>query len=200
MERFLFLGDSLTACGRNQARQATDLGGGFVKILQEHFNQENRAITCINKAYKGAKLGHVYQDVHRQLPELKPIHRVSLLAGVNDVWYERERSASAWAAYTQQWTQTYLKLLEALDDKLNQPQWLLMEPIANFQKPQLAERLVSLQEAWQQIPQQPRRTKLALAATFKREPELYFSKDHIHLSKEGQALLTQEIEAVLKLS
>lgn len=200
MERFLFLGDSLTACGRNQARQATDLGEGFVKILQEHFKQEKKAITCINKAYNGAKLGHVYQDVHRQLPELKPIHRVSLWAGVNDVWYEREISASAWEVYIKHWLETYLKLLQQFDEKLDQPQWLLLEPIANFQKPQLAERLVSLQMAWQQIPQQPRRTKLALATTFKQEPELYFSKDHIHLSKEGQELLAQEVEAVLKLS
>lgn len=198
--RYLFLGDSITAANRNQMVKATDLGEGYVQYLQESFNTSKQAITCLNKAYKGACLHDVWRDIRRQLPTLVPIDRFSLLIGVNDVWLKREISDLKWQDELAQWPILLNDSIQNIQSILGELPWILIEPTANFQDPKMQQRLADIQQMTQTYSQSaPLCQYLKIHQSLQAKPDKYYQADHIHLTENGHRILAKEFLTLLSL-
>ncbi|WP_042463444.1 SGNH/GDSL hydrolase family protein [Neobacillus dielmonensis] len=84
-EVLLFVGDSLTDCGRNEDPEG--LGSGYVRIIRDYLLITNpaQAPTVMNKGISG---NHVTDLVSRWDQDVISEHPnyVSILIGINDVW------------------------------------------------------------------------------------------------------------------
>jgi lysophospholipase L1-like esterase len=84
--RWLFIGDSITDCGRRQCPD--ELGGGYVRMVRDllHAGYPAFAPTVINRGISGNKIGDLRsrwdEDVLAHQPDL-----VSIKIGINDVWH-----------------------------------------------------------------------------------------------------------------
>ncbi len=77
---WLFEGDSVTDCGRN--RQTTDLGHGYVHLLQEELTE----IKMINRGISGHRLIDLSQRILIEIRDTKP-DLLIILIGINDIWH-----------------------------------------------------------------------------------------------------------------
>ncbi len=83
-ETLLFIGDSITDCGR----RTTDmpLGSGYVRIFTQEVTAHypERAITYINKGISGNRITQLHERWHDDVIRLKP-DRLAIKIGINDL-------------------------------------------------------------------------------------------------------------------
>ncbi|MGB0263630.1 MAG: SGNH/GDSL hydrolase family protein [Opitutales bacterium] len=85
--KLLFVGDSITDCGRDRSQHGSDLGNGYVQqvdaLLRAHLPQ--LAIQTLNVGVSGDRVTDLearwQEDVLHQSPDY-----VAILIGINDVW------------------------------------------------------------------------------------------------------------------
>lgn len=82
-KKILFIGDSITDCGRDYS-DIESLGNGYVNILYNGFLKYN--YTVINKGIAGNKVADILNRIEKDCIDLKP-DLVSILIGINDVWH-----------------------------------------------------------------------------------------------------------------
>ncbi len=80
----LFIGDSITECGRRGAD--APLGGGYVRLFTElaTANYPDRVIRYINKGIGGNRITHLKERWHDDVFENRP-NRLSIKIGINDL-------------------------------------------------------------------------------------------------------------------
>ena len=84
----LFIGDSITDCGRREDPE--ELGHGYVRLLAEHFAAHEPTATLINRGISGNKVADLEArftvDCLDHAPDL-----VTIYVGVNDAWHRFTR-------------------------------------------------------------------------------------------------------------
>lgn len=83
MKKIIFLGDSITDCGRNY-NDIESVGTGYVSIIRQNMCCERYDI--INKGIAGNKIADLYNRLKKDCIDLKP-DIVCILIGINDVWH-----------------------------------------------------------------------------------------------------------------
>lgn len=84
MKRLLFLGDSITDCGRLWHPEHNGLGDGYVKIIADFLHMEAPSLEIINKGHDGFTLPAILRNLSVDCLSLTP-DLVTILVGVNDV-------------------------------------------------------------------------------------------------------------------
>jgi lysophospholipase L1-like esterase len=84
--RLLFIGDSITDCGRREDKD--ELGSGYVRRLRDFLiaTQPERTPIIINRGISGNKIPDLQKRWDRDVIELKP-DILSIFIGINDVWH-----------------------------------------------------------------------------------------------------------------
>jgi lysophospholipase L1-like esterase len=128
MTRYLFIGDSVTDCGRRD--DPDGLGFGYVRMLAEHPSLAGAEV--INRGISGNRVVDLAARWQADVLDLRP-DVVTVLIGINETW---RRYDSADPTSTSDYERGYSELLATLDG----PTLILMEP---FVLPVTAE-----QESW----------------------------------------------------
>ncbi|NLP12263.1 MAG: GDSL-like Lipase/Acylhydrolase [bacterium ADurb.Bin478] len=121
----LFLGDSITDCGRNREEVAS-LGTGYpAKVAHiHHALYADNQVRFINKGLSGARISDLISMNTTDILEIAPDF-ISILVGINDVWRRYDantpRPVREFAAH-------YASLLELIKSSLPQTTILIMEP------------------------------------------------------------------------
>lgn len=124
-QKVLFMGDSVTDCGRSRAEDSKDLGGGypmftaaFTKALHPELD-----ITFVNRGISGNRTKDLVERWSRDCIDLKP-DWVSILIGINDTWrrYDSNDPTSAEA-----FEQNYRNILERTKKEIN-ANIIIMDP------------------------------------------------------------------------
>src|SRR5699024_4253218 len=84
----LFIGDSITDCGRREDHEA--LGHGYVRLLAEHFAAHEPTATVINRGIGGGKVAGLEARVGADCPAPAP-DLVTLYVAVNHAWHRHTR-------------------------------------------------------------------------------------------------------------
>lgn len=84
--RLLFIGDSITDCGRKQCPE--EIGNGYVRQVRDYLLAKSpaNAPTVINRGVSGNKVPDLQKRWDRDVIELKP-DVLSVFIGINDVWH-----------------------------------------------------------------------------------------------------------------
>lgn len=84
--RLLFIGDSITDCGRKQCPE--EIGNGYVRQVRDFLLAKSpaNAPTVINRGVSGSKVPDLQKRWDRDVIELKP-DVLSVFIGINDVWH-----------------------------------------------------------------------------------------------------------------
>ena len=118
----LFIGDSITDCGRREDHEA--LGHGYVRLLAEHFAAHEPTATVINRGIGGDKVADLEArfgaDGLAHAPDL-----VTIYVGVNDAWHRYTRGEHIDDA---DFAQGYRHLLDQLAATVPGAQVLMIVP------------------------------------------------------------------------
>lgn len=84
--RLLFIGDSITDCGRREDAQG--LGSGYVRLVRDCFvaTRPGTAPQVLNRGISGNKIGDLQRRWERDVLSLSP-DLLSIYIGINDVWH-----------------------------------------------------------------------------------------------------------------
>ncbi|ANS73919.1 GDSL family lipase [Paenibacillus yonginensis] len=84
--KVLFIGDSVTDCGRNYEDQAS-LGAGYAFLAAAEFGRRypEKQVTFLNRGISGHRVKDLEERWDRDCLQLKPDY-VSILIGINDTW------------------------------------------------------------------------------------------------------------------
>jgi lysophospholipase L1-like esterase len=126
-ERIVFIGDSITDCGRRH-EGSMPLGNGYVKFFSDLLISslpENK-IEVINKGIGGNTILDLQQRWEDDLISKQP-HWVSILIGINDV-HRVLRQGESWLEFTpENFKKRYEEIMKRIQDKLS-ARIILMEP------------------------------------------------------------------------
>ena len=121
----LFQGDSITDCGRNR-EDITSTGVGYVHMVKGQLGSECPGeYEFINKGVSGNRIVDVYARIKMDIINLKPDY-MSLLIGVNDVWYELGGRHNGVAA--EKFEKIYDMLIEEILEALPDIKIFILEP------------------------------------------------------------------------
>ncbi|ATG51670.1 lysophospholipase [Brachybacterium vulturis] len=84
----LFIGDSITDCGRREDPEG--LGHGYVRLLAEHFAAHEPTATVINRGISGDRVADLEARFGADCLDLSP-DAVTIYVGVNDSWHRFTR-------------------------------------------------------------------------------------------------------------
>jgi len=85
--RWVFIGDSITDCGRRQCPE--ELGGGYVRLIRDalYASQPDSAPLVLNRGSSGNRIEDLQNRWDEDVLALKP-DLVSIKIGINDVWHQ----------------------------------------------------------------------------------------------------------------
>lgn len=84
----LFIGDSITDCGRREDPQ--ELGHGYVRLLAEHYAAHEPTARVVNRGIGGHRVADLVQRFGPDCLDLAP-DLVTIFVGVNDSWHRYTR-------------------------------------------------------------------------------------------------------------
>lgn len=87
--KIVFLGDSITDCGRNEDNGSmSSIGQGYACLIASRLNRdEPKMYEFINSGVSGSRIVDLYARIKSDCWNLEP-DVISILIGVNDVWHE----------------------------------------------------------------------------------------------------------------
>ncbi|WP_394214111.1 SGNH/GDSL hydrolase family protein [Brachybacterium vulturis] len=106
--RLLFIGDSITDCGRREDPEG--LGHGYVRLLAEHVATHEPTATVINRGISGDRVADLEARFDADCLDLTP-DAVTIYVGVNDAWHRFTRGERI---TEESFAQGYRHLLEQL--------------------------------------------------------------------------------------
>ncbi len=192
MKEIIFLGDSITDCGRLWDVRPEPLGSGYVRMLQNSLAKEDCHLT--NRGHNGYTAWQVLRDLEEDCLTRNP-NVVSLLVGINDVSAflcasggydaaEYGRLLSQILTRIQKDSDAALIVLEPFLFPWPQEYLTWMETLADFQRAahQAAGKAgaiwIPLQDFWKQA--------------IEREGATALTEDGVHLTPRGHELLAAE--------
>ena len=123
--KLLFIGDSITDCGRRQ--DADGLGNGYVRLIRDYLCANNPAESpvVVNRGVGGNKVTDLAERWETDVLAEKP-DCLSVKIGINDVWHGL--SDPSRAVPLEVFVQTYTDLLEKVKSVLSGCKIVLCEP------------------------------------------------------------------------
>ena len=124
-ERLIFIGDSITDCGRNT--DSEKIGDGYVRIIRDHLRlrQPEGIPDIINKGISGNRITDLADRWEKDVLALNPDY-VSISIGINDVWRQLDNPDMN-QVYPGEFEQVYQKLLSLVKVNTN-ARIIIMEP------------------------------------------------------------------------
>ena len=120
----LFLGDSITDCGRNR-ENPDDLGPGYPAMAAAALTalRPNLGLRFLNRGIGGNKTSDVLARLREDCIELKP-DMVSVLLGINDVWHRRKNEGNT----DEEMEACYREILTRIRDAFGDIPLVILEP------------------------------------------------------------------------
>ncbi len=84
--RLLFIGDSITDCGRRECKEG--IGSGYPRLVRDYLRAKNpdTAPTVLNTGISGNRVTHLQERWQADVIDLRP-DVLSIKIGINDVWH-----------------------------------------------------------------------------------------------------------------
>ncbi len=123
--RLLFIGDSITDCGRGA--DPDGIGQGYVRLVRDYLlaKDPGRAPTMINRGLSGNKVTDLASRWEPDVLTMSPTV-VSILVGVNDVWHGL--APGGVGVPVDEYGRVYGEILRALRARIPDCQVVLCEP------------------------------------------------------------------------
>ncbi|WP_078551441.1 SGNH/GDSL hydrolase family protein [Bacillus alkalicellulosilyticus] len=199
-DRILFIGDSITDCGRREDPE--QVGDGYVRLIRDYYYviSPEANYTVINKGISGNRVTDLAARWNEDVIQEQP-NWVSISIGVNDVWRQIDGYTGE-QVLIDEFTQIYSQLLTAVKEK-TKAKLILMEPTIieediNSKGNQL---LVPYVEAVHQLAKDFDAIVVPTHQVFKSYLELntgiQLTTDGVHMTSVGNMLMAQTwLEAV----
>ncbi len=125
MKKILFVGDSVTDCGRAYDN-GSSIGSGYALLVKSSLGMEFPGqYEFVNKGINGNRVADVYARIYRDIINLKP-DIISILIGVNDVW--GPLTADPDGANAEKYYKIYDMLIEEIKEALPNVKIMIMGP------------------------------------------------------------------------
>ncbi len=123
--KFVFIGDSITDCGRGGEPEG--IGSGYVRVVRDYLRAKDpaHAPEVLNRGISGNKVTNLRDRWQKDVIDLAPTV-LSVMIGINDVWHGLNPGGSGVDLATFQ--KTYGELLAAVKAKHPQCAIVLCEP------------------------------------------------------------------------
>lgn len=203
MDTVIFVGDSVTDCGRSRPDGVDNLGNGYPRMFAAKFAAENPdlRVRFINKGCGGEQSRHVLARLEEDVIRYRP-NVVTLCIGVNDVWraFDESQIPSSQVSITDYEanlreiisrvlavTQNFVLMTPyMIDANRHEPMRAMMDRYGAVCKKLAAEygvELINLQALFDEL--------------LAKRQGYTFSGDRIHPSQPGHAAITLEMMKVL---
>lgn len=200
--RWLFIGDSITDCGRRDCPDR--IGDGYVRLVRDWLLARDAAHApeILNQGISGNKVTDLQarwsEDVLAHRPDL-----VSIKIGINDVWHGLDGRGNG--VSLDQFVAVYTDLLDQLKSQLPQATVVLCEP--SIISPPAAEDgnevLLPYVEAVRTLAKERQLSLVPLHRTFldalEARPDVSWAPDGVHPASPGSMLLARTWLATLGL-
>jgi len=197
--KILFIGDSITDCGRYKDQQ-TSLGQGYALMVagELSYKHPRQEFTFINKGISGNKITDLLARWKRDCINLQP-DLISILVGINDVWHEIGRKDGVSA---ERFEQLYDIILDEARTNLPGAKIVLCEPFVlkadyisddfHIFEPEVAKRQLAVKRLAGKyncvlVPLQDAFNKVCETA-----PVSHWLSDGVHPTPAGNMLIAQE--------
>ncbi len=196
--RILFQGDSITDTGRNYDDN-TSFGTGYACMLAGQLGYRYPGkMTFVNKGISGNRVVDLYARWKIDCLNLEPDY-LSILIGVNDVWQELTKKNGV---DVEKFQKVYNMLIEETLEKLPNTVIMLMEPFVlhgcdTDENWEFFNSEINLRrEAVHGIAQKFNLPVIPLQSKFNemidKMPEIYWTKDGVHPTVAGHALIAEQ--------
>ncbi len=124
--RLLFIGDSITDCGRRECKE--QIGSGYPRIVRDYLRAKDpeNAPEVINTGISGNKVTDLANRWQRDVLDLKP-SVLSIKIGINDVWHGLRKDNPS-GVPIDQYIKTYRSILDQVRKTLPECAIVLCEP------------------------------------------------------------------------
>ena len=191
--KILFLGDSITAAGRDN-RNYHNLGTGYPKYAAEHIRAAfpNTDFEFINLGISGNRTSQLFDRLYSDAIAFAP-DVISILIGINDIWHRHD--ANKIATTDAQIALNYRCILERLKRETNAKIVMLSPYVLDAEdKDYLREDLVTVLPIVRELAEEFADVFIPLDLHFgealKTQPEpLWFSGDGVHPNENGKAFI-----------
>ena len=126
MKNVIYLGDSITDCGRDiKNGSAVSIGQGYALLTSAELSYSNPGkYSFINTGVSGSRIVDVYSRIKADCWNHKP-DIISILIGINDVWHE---IASENGVDAKRFEKVYSMLIEDTLERFPKSKFMLLEP------------------------------------------------------------------------
>ncbi|HEV2294404.1 MAG TPA: SGNH/GDSL hydrolase family protein [Tepidisphaeraceae bacterium] len=193
--RFVFIGDSITDCGRGG--EPDGIGSGYVRIVRDYLRAKDpaHAPEVLNRGISGNKVTNLRDRWQRDVIELSP-NVLSIMIGVNDVWHGLNPGGTGVDIGT--YRSTYGELIAQAKEKHPQCAIILCEPTI-ISPPAHAKGNESLKPYVDAVRELAAAQKLALVPLHevfldaaKTRPDIDWTTDGVHPTSSGHMLIARQ--------
>ncbi len=199
-QKIVFIGDSITDCGRRDA--AAPYGNGYVSLLRSLLlaRYPERSLTIVNKGISGNTtrdlLGRWQQDVIDEQPDW-----LSIMIGINDVWRTYDRGGVGAVAYDD-YVANLRNLIEQTKAKTS-ARLILAEPymiepdLSVPMRRQMDQYGAAVRQLAAEYGTLLVRTQAAFDTALRHTPDSAWADDKIHPNQPGHMIIALEYARVL---
>lgn len=200
--RFIFIGDSITDCGRGG--EAEGVGSGYVRVIRDYLRAKDAAHApeVLNRGISGNKVTNLRDRWQRDVIDLSPTV-LSVMIGINDVWHGLNPGGAGVDLAT--YRKTYGELIAQVKDKHPQCAIILCEPTI-ISPPAPAKGNESLRpyvNAVRELAVEHKTLLVPLHDVFldaaKARPDIDWATDGVHPTSTGHMLIARQWLNALKL-
>jgi lysophospholipase L1-like esterase len=190
--KILFIGDSITDCGRLEDHDG--LGYGYVRLLHDYLVTTYPSMTFqfVNVGINGNRIVDLFSRWQTDVIDHKPDF-VSISIGINDVWRQLDRPEMEQVT-PEDYNRIYIELLKEVRDKTN-AKILLMEPTIIGEDPNSIgnKMLVDYVEIVNKVAKQFNGTVIPTNKAFinylQSNPNYKLTTDSVHMNTKGNMLM-----------
>lgn len=198
MKRILFQGDSITDVGRSYDNDGV-MGHGYATVVGALVGCEEAGnVEFFNRGISGNRIVDVYARIKADIINLKP-DVMSILIGVNDVWHELSSQNGVDA---EKFYKIYSMLIEEVKAALPDIKILILEPFVEncaatadaydyfrceVEKRAEKSKLIAEKYNLKFVPLQDK-----FDEALKKAPVEYWTKDGVHPTTAGHAIISNE--------
>jgi lysophospholipase L1-like esterase len=195
-QTFLFIGDSITDCGRRD--EPDGIGHGYVRLIRDYLYAKNPTLAprVINTGISGNRVTDLAlrwkEDVIEHAPDV-----LSIFVGINDVWHGLRKDNPA-GVPIEQFVETYHVILRQVHGALPKTKVVLCQPSV-IEPPSPAEGNAVLQPYVRAVNELKREfgavalvpLHTAFVNARRMRPDINWTPDGVHPSSAGHMLIAR---------